>query len=259
MKIFRITTLFCFAVLLCACASKEQKVEKEREQNPRYQYNVGIFYLNNGQPDEAIKYLEKALSLEADFDLALDGMGLAHTMKGNFQEAIKYYNQCLISNPTLTDAHNHLGSVYQETGMLTEAEQQFLAAVADETYHSRELPLYNLSRLYYIQEKNELAMQYIDRAISINRRLAMAYNLRGLIFERLERFQDAIICYQDALRIIPEDVSLTYNLAGAFFKDKNYVKAKELFTELQAQVLDPELKANIIRYLEMIDKEIRLN
>ena len=257
MKIAKTAAVIFLTALLCACASKEQKVEKEREQNPQYQYNLGIFYLNNGQPDEAIKYLKKSLALMPGFDLALDGMGLAHTMKGNFEEAIKYYNQCLSVNPTLTDAHNHLGSVYQELGMLTEAEDQFLAAIADEAYHSRELPLYNLARLYYIQDDNEQAMQYADRALSINRRMPMAHNLRGLIFERLESYPDAITCYNDALRIIPEDINLTYNLAGAFFKAKNYVKAKELFTNLQAQALDPEMKVNIIRYLEMIDREIR--
>jgi tetratricopeptide (TPR) repeat protein len=243
--------------MLCFCASNEQKIDKEREQNPKYQYNVGIVYLNNGQPDEAIKYLEKALALQPRFDLALDGMGLAYTMKGDFEEAIKYFNQCLIENPTLTDAHNHLGSVYQELGILAKAEVQFLAAVADEAYHSRELPLYNLARLYYIQEKNDLALQYVDRALTINRSLAMAHNLKGLIYERAERFQDAIVCYQDALRLIPEDINLTYNLAGAFYKDKNYVKAKEIFTTLQGRVADPEMRANIERYLNMINREIR--
>jgi tetratricopeptide (TPR) repeat protein len=257
MNYTRTAAVLLLSLTLSFCASQEQKVDKEREQNPKYQYNAGIFYLNNGQPDEAIKYLEKALTLQPNFDLALDGMGLAHTMKGNFKEAIKYFNQCLIANPTLTDAHNHLGSVYQELDMLSEAEEQFQAAVADETYHSRELPLYNLARLYYIQEKNELALEYVDRALNANSSLAMALNLKGLIYERTERFQDAIVCYQDALRLLPQDINLTYNLAGAFFKNKNYVKAKEIFTALQSRVADPEMRANIERYLEMISREIR--
>lgn len=257
MKYTRSAAAVLLSLTLSFCATSEQRVDKEREENPKYQYNVGIFYLNNGQPDEAIKYLEKALMLQPGFDLALDGMGLAHTMKGNFEDAIKYFNQCLVANPTLTDAHNHLGSVYQELGRLPEAEEQFLAAAADETYHSRELPLYNLARLYYTQEKNERALEYVNRALNINPRQAMALNLNGLIYERAERFQDAIVCYQDALRLIPEDINLTYNLAGAFFKDKNYVKAKEIFTALQSRVADPEMRANIERYLEMINREIR--
>jgi tetratricopeptide (TPR) repeat protein len=253
----RTAVVFPLILMLGFCATSEQKIEKEKDGNPKYQYNVGIFYLNNGQPDEAIKYLEKALILQPDFDLALDGIGLAYTMKGNFEEAIKYFNQCLVVNPALTDAHNHLGSVYQELGMLSEAEERFLAAVSDDNYHSRELPLYNLARLYYTQEKDVLALEYVNRALGVNRRMAMGLNLKGLIYERGERFKDAIECYQEALRIIPEDINLTYNLAGAYFKDKNYVKAREIFKALQSRVADPEMRANIERYMEMINREIR--
>ena len=87
MKYTRSAAAVLLSLTLSFCATSEQRVDKEREENPKYQYNVGIFYLNNGQPDEAIKYLEKALMLQPGFDLALDGMGLAHTMKGNFEDA----------------------------------------------------------------------------------------------------------------------------------------------------------------------------
>ncbi len=253
----KITAVWVAGLLLGACTSSEKKIEQAREKNPRYQYNVGVFYLNNGQPDEAMVYLQKALSLDPRFDLALDGMGLAYTMKGNLNQAVKYFEQCLAANPNLTDAHNHLGSVYQELGLLDKAEEQFLAAILDQTYHSRELPLYNLARLYYLQEKNEQAMEYINRALTVNRRLEMAHNLKGLIHERFERFQDAIVCYQEALKIRPDDISLTYNLAGAYFKNREFQKAKDLFSILENKVDDPEMKANITKYMEMIDREIR--
>jgi tetratricopeptide (TPR) repeat protein len=245
------------ALLFGACTSSEKRIEKEREKNPKYQYNVGIFYLNNGQPDEAITYLENALTLQPRFDLALDGMGLAMTMKGKFNEAIKYFQECLEVNPTLTDAHNHLGSVYQELGALDQAERHFLAAVGDETYHSRELPLYNLARLYYLQEKNDLAMEYVTRAIMVNRRLSMAHNLKGLIYERLKKYPEAISSYQAALDQLPEDINLIYNLAGARFKNGDYRTAKKLFESIQEKVVDPDMKSNVSRYLEMIEKEIR--
>jgi tetratricopeptide (TPR) repeat protein len=253
----KLTAIVAAGLLLGACTSSEKKIEQAREKNPRYQYNVGIFYLNNGQPDEAMVYLQKALALDSRFDLALDGMGLAYTMKGDLNQAVKYFEQCLAANPNLTDAHNHLGSVYQEMGLLDKAEEKFLAAVLDQSYHSRELPLYNLARLYYLQEKNEQAMEYINRALTVNRRLEMAHNLKGLIYERFERFQEAIVSYQDALKIRPDDINLTYNLAGAYFKNRNFQKAKELFSSLESKVIDPEMKANITKYMEMIGREIR--
>jgi tetratricopeptide (TPR) repeat protein len=251
-----LVTLVCLT--LCFCSSPEKKIEEAREKDPRYQYNVGVFYLNNGQPDEAIKYLNKALALQPGFDVALDGLGLAYTMKGEFQTAASYLEKSLAVNPRLTDAHNHLGTVYQEMGMLDEAAQQFRLAVADETYHSRELPYYNLARLYYIQEKNEEAMEYVDRAILINKRLIMAHNLKGLIYERMERYQDAVLCYQAAIKLAPdEEINLEYNLASALYKNGDLERAKELFVKLRPRVADPEIKANINKYLELIEKEIR--
>lgn len=252
-----ITLIILVSLTLCFCASPEKKVEEAREKDPRYQYNVGVFYLNNGQPDEAIKYLNRALQLQPGFDVALDGLGLAYTMKGEFQTAANYLEKSLAVNPRLTDAHNHLGSVYQEMGMLDEAAQQFRLAIADETYHSRELPYYNLARLYYIQEKNEEAMEYVDRAILVNKRLVMAHNLKGLIYERMEKYQDAVSCYQTALKLAPEEVNLMYNLASALYKNGDLERAKEMFIKLRPRVADPEIKANINKYLDLIEKEIR--
>jgi Flp pilus assembly protein TadD len=85
----------------------------------------------------------------------------------------------------------------------------------------------------------------------------MAHNLRGLIYERMERFQDAILCYQTALKLQPEEVNLMYNLASSFYKNREYERAKELFVKLRPRVADPEMKTNISKYLDLIEKEIR--
>ncbi len=257
MKPLRTVLLFSICLSFFFCASQEKKVEKEREKNPKYQYNVGIVYLNNGNPDEAIVYLKKSLLLQPKFDLALDGMGLAYSMKGDFPAAIKYFSDALASNPNLTDAHNHLATAYQEQGMLDNAEKHFLAAVANESYHSRELPLYNLARLYYLKEANKKAMEYVDQALNIKPDFTMGHNLKGLLHERFEEYQNAIISYQAARKTLPDDINLTYNLAGAYFKHKDYQKAKDLFTDLQLKATDPEMRTNIAKYLEMIEKEIR--
>ena len=257
MKSIRTVFIYSICIFLLSCASQEKKIQQEQEKNPKYQYNVGIFYLNNGQPDEAIKYLQKALLLQPKFDLALDGLGLAYSIKGDFVEAIEYYEEALTANPLLTDAHNHLATAYQEQGLLDKAEEHFLSAVRDESYHSRELPLYNLARLYYLKEENAKALDYVSQAVNIKPDFAMGHNLKGLIHERLKDFRNAIICYQAAKKILPDDFNLAYNLAGAYFKHEDYEKAKDLFTVLRSKVTNPEMQANIVKYLDMIEKEIR--
>ncbi|GAI98088.1 unnamed protein product, partial [marine sediment metagenome] len=98
------------------------------------------------------------------------------------------------------------------------------------------------------------------QAIIVNKRYIMAHNLKALIFEQLEKFGDAIKCYQTALELVKkyshEDpsskVTLQYNLAGAYFKNKEFNKAKQIFIEIQSLATSDEMKANITKYLNMI-------
>jgi tetratricopeptide (TPR) repeat protein len=243
------------------CASAQKRIEKERATNPRYQYSLGVFHLNNGQVDQAIKYLRKALTLNPNYDVALDGLGLAYFMKRDFDEAVKYFQKCITINPALTDAHNHLGTVYQEMGLLDKAEQEYLIAIADDSYHSRELPLFNLAKLNLTQNKHQDALSFVNRALTLNKRMVMAYSLKGQILEKLMNFQEAVECYQQALKFIPEDknttLALQFNLAQAYFKNNNYVKAKELFESIRPKISEPEIRANIDKYLEIINKNIQ--
>ena len=248
-------------ISLCFCVSSQKKIQKERENNPRYQYSLGMFHLNNGQVEEAIRYLKRAITLNPRYDLALDGLGLAYLMNRDFDQSIKYLQKCLSVNPALVDAHNHLGAVYQEMGLLDKAEQKFRTAIAAEIYHSKELPYYNLARLYQLQNKHQEALGYVNQALALNKRMVMAYGLKGQILEALDRMPDAIKSYQQAMKYIPEDknatLTLKYNLAVAHFKNSDYVQAKQMFETIQPQITDPETKANITKYLEIIEKKSR--
>ena len=249
-------------LLLGFCASSQKKIKKEQDNSPRYQYNLGIFYLNNGQLDQSIIHLKKTITLKSDYALAYDGLGLVYLMKGELDKSVNNFKKCLAIDGTISDAHNHLGSVYQEMGILDKAELEFITAVNDKSYHSRELPYYNLARLYRIQENFPKALAFIDQAILINKRYIMAHNLKALIFEKLEKFEDAIKSYQLALELVKkysqEDTSskltLQYNLAGAYFENKEYNKAKQIFIEIQSLATSEEMKANITKYLNMIKK-----
>lgn len=258
------TILVCMLCLsLCFCVSAQKKIEKERAKNPSYQYSLGIFHLNNGQVDEAIKYLNNAITLNPRYDLALDGLGLAYLMKREFDQSIKFLEKCLSVNPALIDARNHLGTVYQEMGLLDKAEQEFRTAIASKTYHSKELPYYNLSRLYQLQDKLQEALDYVNQALALNKRMVMAYSLKGQILEQLDRLPEAIDSYQQAMKYITGDkeamLTLKYNLAVALFKNNDFEQSKQMFESILPQIIDSETRANVTDYLEIINKKSRLN
>lgn len=249
---YKISLILIVAFSMIFCASSEKRLAKKRATDPQYQYNVGLVYLQNGKYDEAIRYFQKSLSLKTNFDLALNAMGLALFMKGEFQQAVTYFEKCLQVNPGFTEARNYLGSIYQEMGMLDKAEQEYRKAIVDETYKSRELPYYNLARLYYSQGKDEEALELVEKSININNRMIMSLNLRGVILERLGRIDEAIASYSAALQIAPDDINLNYNLAVAYFKSDRRAEAKSLFEKIFLQITDTEMKTKVEEYLKVL-------
>ncbi|HPW18175.1 MAG TPA: tetratricopeptide repeat protein [Candidatus Aminicenantes bacterium] len=237
---------------LAFCASAQKKVERARAKDPKYQYNLGNFYLNQNNVDEAIKSYVRALSLDTRFYPAYNALGLAHSMRGRLDEAAKSYLKCLEINPGFTEARNNLGTVYQEMKQYGKAEAEFKAALQDPGFQNRELPYFNLARLYVLQDRLDEAAESVDKALQIRPRLAMAHNLRGLILEKKNDLAGAVAAYEQAVKIVPDDVVFSYNLAVACFKSAEYAKAKELFLRLQGKVSDAETKDTIARYLRLI-------
>jgi len=250
-----------FIIFICLnfilCASPQKKIQDARNNDPQYQYNMGLFYLNQGNVDEAIRYLNRALELNPRYDLALYALGLAQSMNGKFEESVKHLQNSLKINPTLTDARNALGAVYQEMGLLDQAENEFKIAISDENYTSKDNSYYNLARIYLTKGNLQEALSHVEMALGANRRMVMAHNLRGIIYEGLNDFVKAIDSYKIALETLREDarekdVDINFNLAVAYFKNNEFDKSKEIFEKILTRVSDPARKAEINQYLKMI-------
>ena len=249
----KVLAVLSICATLAFCASSQAKIQRNQEKDPKYQYNIGLFYLNQNNVDEAVKYFVKAQSLDTRFYLALNGLGLAHSMKGRLDESVRAYQKCLEINPQFTEAHNNLGAVYQEMKLLDKAESEFKTALLDMGYQTRELPYFNLARLYVLQNRLDEALENIEKSIQIKPRLAMAQHLRGFIFEKRNSLGEAIASYEAAVKIVPEDVGFNYDLGVAYFKNGDYARAKEIFLKISGKITDAETKDTINRYLKIIN------
>jgi tetratricopeptide (TPR) repeat protein len=246
------------------CASSQKKIERAREKDPEYQYNLSLVHLRNGNFDEAIRILNKAIALKPNYSHALCTLGLAYTMKGEFQESINQLKKCLNIDPSMTEAHNYLGVAYQELGFLEEAEKEFKIAILDNNYKSRELPYYNLARIYMARGNLQEALDHIDRSLLFNANSRLANNLKGMILERQLKYAEAIEYYKKALKNLQADqsvgsdlaveywVTINFNLGVAYFKNNELQKAKDVFVSIYPRVTDPEMKTQIEQYIKVI-------
>ncbi len=256
---YKSVIIFLISLSLIFCASPQKKLQEERIKDPIYQYNMGNFFLNEGNINEAIKYYKISLNLKPNYHLALCSLGLAYSMKGDLEQSINYYKDSIRVNPSFTEAHNFLGTVYQKMGFIDLAEREYRIAIADGKFKSRHLSFYNLSRLYITKDKLQEALVYIEEALKLYSDYIMAYDYKGKILERLNRLPEAIDSYLRALdRLTPEgrekNVNINFNLAVAYFKNNEYRKAKEIFEKIYLKVTDLEMKDKIDRYLRVINR-----
>jgi tetratricopeptide (TPR) repeat protein len=162
-------------LVLAACASSQKKLQQAKEKDPQYQYSMGAVYLNNNNLDEAIRLFRKALTLDPRHFQSLNALGLVYSIKRDLPEAEKSLLKCLEVSPNFSEARNNLGMVYQEMGFLDKAEEEFKKVTADANYASKELPYYNLARLYFLRQNWETALFYADRAIQANPRYHLGH------------------------------------------------------------------------------------
>ena len=242
--------LACLPLALCASAQK--RLDRAREKDPQYQYNLGSFYLNNNEIDQAIRAFDRAIELNPRLHLAYNGLGLAHSMKGNLSEAAKSFEKCLEVNPQFSEARNNLGMTYQEQGYLDKAEDQYKKAAADLAYQTREMPYFNLARLYFAKGLNETALDTVQKALLANGKMVLAYNLKGMILEKMDRLPEAISAYEIAARKIPDEATFSYNLAVAYFKNNERDNARETFERILPKVTDAAMRDRILQYLELL-------
>lgn len=246
----------CLTVM--ACASSQRRVREAQEKSPQYQYSMGAYHLNNNNLDEAIRYFQRALALEPRHFQSLNALGLVYSMKGEFSDAERSFLKCLEISPGFVEARNNLGMVYQEMGFPDRAEAEFKKVIADPTYSSKELPYYNLARLYSIREDWESALFYADKAVQANPRYHLGYALKGHILESQGKYGEAIDSFKEAVKGLPEDVGYSFRLAGAYFKNGEFRSAEEILDKILPLITDPEMKKSADSYLETIrekDKE----
>lgn len=74
----------------------------------------------------------------------------------------------------------------------------------------------NLGTLYYNQRQYARAEEMYRRATVADPRYALAFFDLGNVLDELKRLQDAIVAYQQAIRILPDYADAHYNLALAY-------------------------------------------
>jgi tetratricopeptide (TPR) repeat protein len=163
--------------------------EKALQVNPRdaraWQFK-GIALSVSGNDQEAIKYYDKAIELKSDYANAYNNKGNALFNLGKYQEAIECYDKAIELKSDYANAYNNKGNA-----------------------------LFNLG-------KYQEAIEYYDKAIELDPNHANAYNNKGNVLFNLGKYQEAAECFNKAKTDVYEVFIISEETARYMLDDDKF-------------------------------------
>ncbi len=259
--------VFCVLVIGCwmGCQSnkKDAKVETEQEYDYRtalQNYKIGVNYLNNQETVKAIEHLETAIQLDGNNYRYRHALGLAYSINGRLEDAIIELKKALEINPESSESSNVLGSIYTDLGRYDEAVAELKKAILDKNYSQPQFPYFNLGLCMQKQGRKDEAIAAYSRAIQLDPEFFRAFVALAEIYKSMGRFDKALFYYQQAEPGFNNDVNVLYEIGYAFFKLKQYAKAKTYLAQVSILFPPPaidEPTQDMLRYIEKIQRETR--
>ena len=88
-------------------------------------FMLGTQHLRRGDPEKAVAYLKRTLTLKPDYDLAVINLANAYRRLGDDEAALAGFEHYLKIDPNDPFVHYQMGEIWLDRGDLARAEQQF--------------------------------------------------------------------------------------------------------------------------------------
>ena len=193
----------------------------------RTSYEQAMEALNRKDTQGAIDNLMKALTLYPKYVRAMNDLGVIYLQTGRLNDAVATFRQAIKTNETFVYPRLNLGVALIRLGKLNEA-----AEVLGRLYQETTLPL---ARLPYAEvltatghfaEAETILRLVCDDANAADSIHAEARFRLGAIFNKQNRFADAVPEFEEALKLEPNMVNAHIQLGGALLQLKRAAEAE---------------------------------
>lgn len=145
----------------------------------------GMIFLENKDTAKAVSSMQTAVEQDSKYYDAYIQLGLVFTHKGN-PIAIDYFNDAINARPGDVEAYYDKGMFYQSTGdydNAIKAYQELLQIVPNYKF-----AYYNMGVVYYIGKKDfQNALGNFSKALQIDSTYSLAYYGRGNCYEQMKQ------------------------------------------------------------------------
>lgn len=214
--------------------------------------NLGMTYLQQGDPTSALRELLEAERLNPKDPHIQFALGWAYSAKGRFPLALEHYQKTLVLDPKYTEAHNAMGATYLEVGKWDEALHEFELVLKDLLYLTPFYVQNNIGWAYYKKGESAKAIESFKRAISMKPDFGLAYYNLGLVYKDGKQPAEAIPAFRLAAEKAPNFLEAHFQLGLLYFNAQKYGEAKKSFQEVIRLAPQSENAKLSQRYLDLL-------
>jgi len=208
---------------------------------PKYIFWLGKAEEEAGHGNAAEALYEQAIKKDSEFWDAYAAKAHLILNRGDYEQALGYFSECLKHKPQDAYLLNNLGLCQLGLNRLTEA-REYLAEATRRKAGDDHI-LYNYGTVLVKLDDYEQALaQFLKIKKKDN---PAVFNALGYCYGMLQNTAESIRCYQEALQQEPDNQEAQKNLAAIYAKDHDYEQALLLIKNLlQLTPQDPDLLNN---------------
>jgi tetratricopeptide (TPR) repeat protein len=177
------------AFVLSGC--KHVPTEKE-QQSAEIHYNLGVQAQHHGNIQEALSEFQRAVEQDPDNADAQNALGiLLHLSFRRYAEAVKHYERALAARPNFSEARTNLANVHLDQGQYEEAIKLYEQVLNDMLYPTPYIAQGNLGWAQYKKGDTQKGLENIKASVTLNPGFCLGFKNLGLIYEQTGDTEEA--------------------------------------------------------------------
>jgi Tfp pilus assembly protein PilF len=229
------TTVAAAVLALTASVSGAQVPEAEMR------FQQALRFLNEGQPDLAVREINEALRKDPKNAFFLKGLGVAYTRLAdrcaadqrcradNNRKAVEAAQRAVAENPEYVDARQDLGIALLRIGKRAEGRAELIKALNDPEIRAPEMTAYNVGFSFYEDKQYDEASLWFRAAVQKNKSFAAAYVGLSDVFAAVGQLESAIAQIEIGLKETNGNAAVQLAHGDLLFKAGRFSDARAAF------------------------------